>query len=185
MISKSKQFFEQGLTWIGVTGYAIMRLASCSQWWRDYKQVDGHQRVAGRSIVGLLLLQSLWILWLFLPVSMQMPALFIFIIAELVMPLWERAAQNLNWHPRHIAERYGLLTIIVLGEGVLGVSNSIQYFLVNSDSAASVIILVGSSLVALVFALWWLYFTIPFGTILDNVRRRYDFFYSVMGTFLF
>ncbi|WP_227675558.1 low temperature requirement protein A [Psychrobacter submarinus] len=183
MISKSKQFFEQGLTWIGVTGYAIMRLASCSQWWRVYKQVDGHQRVAGRSIVGLLLLQSLWILWLFLPVSMQMPALFIFIIAELVMPLWERAAQNLNWHPRHIAERYGLLTIIVLGEGVLGVSNSIQYFLVNSDSAASVIILVGSSLVALVFALWWLYFTIPFGTILDNVRRRYDFFLFGYGHF--
>lgn len=96
-----------------------------------------------------------------------------------------RHSLRINWHPRHIAERYGLLTIIVLGEGVLGVSNSIQYFLVNSDSAASVIILVGSSLVALVFALWWLYFTIPFGTILDNVRRRYDFFYSVMGTFLF
>jgi len=177
------QFFEQGLTWIGVTGYAIMRLASCSQWWRVYKQVDGHQRVAGRSIVGLLVLQSLWILWLFLPASMQMPALFIFIIAELVMPLWARAAQNLNWHPHHIAERYGLLTIIVLGEGVLGVSNSIQYFLVNSDSAASVIILVGSSLVALVFALWWLYFTIPFGTILDNVRRRYDLFLFGYGHF--
>ena len=177
------QFFEQGLTWIGVTGYAIMRLASCSQWWRVYRQVEGHKRVAGRSIVGLLTLQSLWILWLFLPASIQTPALFIFILAELLMPLWARAAQSLNWHPHHIAERYGLLTIIVLGEGVLGVSNSIQYFLVNSASAASVIILLGSSLVALVFALWWLYFTIPFGTILDNVRRRYDLFLFGYGHF--
>lgn len=177
------QFFEQGLTWIGVTGYAIMRLASCSQWWRVYQQVKGHKRVAGRSIVGLLTLQSLWILWLFLPASIQMPALFIFILAELLMPFWARAAQSLNWHPHHIAERYGLLTIIVLGEGVLGVSNSIQYFLVNSESAASVIILLGSSLVALVFALWWLYFTIPFGTILDNVRRRYDLFLFGYGHF--
>ncbi len=177
------QFFEQGLTWIGVTGYAIMRLASCSQWWRVYQQVKGHKRVAGRSIVGLLTLQSLWILWLFLPSSIQTPALFIFILAELLMPLWARAAQSLNWHPHHIAERYGLLTIIVLGEGVLGVSNSIQYFLVNSASAASVIILLGSSLVALVFALWWLYFTIPFGTILDNVRRRYDLFLFGYGHF--
>lgn len=177
------QFFEQGLTWIGVTGYAIMRLASCSQWWRVYQQVEGHKRVAGRSIVGLLTLQSLWILWLFLPSSIQTPALFIFILAELLMPLWARAAQSLNWHPHHIAERYGLLTIIVLGEGVLGVSNSIQYFLVNSASAASVIILLGLSLVALVFALWWLYFTIPFGAILDNVRRRYDLFLFGYGHF--
>lgn len=177
------QFFEQGLTWIGVTGYAIMRLASCSQWWRVYQQVKGHKRIAGRSIVGLLTLQSLWILWLFLPSSVQTPALFIFILAELVMPFWARAAQSLNWHPHHIAERYGLLTIIVLGEGVLGVSNSIQYFLVNSASAASVIILLGSSLVALVFSLWWLYFTIPFGTILDNVRRRYDLFLFGYGHF--
>ena len=177
------QFFEQGLTWIGVTGYAIMRLASCSQWWRVYKQVDGHKRVAGRSIIGLLTLQSVWILWLFLPTWAQTPALFVFILAELLMPLWARAAQSLNWHPHHISERYGLLTIIVLGEGVLGVSNSIQYFLVNSTSPASVIILLGSSLVALVFCLWWLYFTIPFGTILDNERRRYDLFLFGYGHF--
>lgn len=55
------QFYEQGLTWIGVTGYAIMRLASCSQWWRVYRQVPGHQKVAGRSMVGLLTLQAFWI----------------------------------------------------------------------------------------------------------------------------
>ena len=79
------QFFEQGLTWIGVTGYAIMRLASCSQWWRVYQQVEGHKRVAGRSIIGLLTLQSVWILWLFLPASIQTPALFLFIAAELLM----------------------------------------------------------------------------------------------------
>ena len=177
------QFFEQGLTWIGVTGYAIMRLASCSQWWRVYQQVEGHKRVAGRSIIGLLTLQSVWILWLFLPASIQTPALFLFIAAELLMPIWARAAQNINWHPHHMAERYGLLTIIVLGEGVLGVSNSIRTFLVNSESAASAIILLGSSLVALVFALWWLYFTIPFGTILDNERRRYDLFLFGYGHF--
>ena len=177
------QFFEQGLTWIGVTGYAIMRLASCSQWWRVYQQVEGHKQVAGRSIIGLLTLQSVWIIWLFLPTSIQMPALLLFIAAELLMPMWARVAQSNNWHPKHIAERYGLLTIIVLGEGVLGVSNSIQYFLVNSDSATSTMIMLGSSLVALVFSLWWLYFTIPFDTILDKERRRYDLFLFGYGHF--
>ena len=168
------QFYEQGLTWIGVTGYAIMRLASCSQWWRVYRQVPGHQKVAWRSMVGLLGLQALWVSWLFLPEALQTPALFLFILAELLMPVWARSEQFYNWHPGHIAERYGLLTIIVLGEG--GVSNTIQYFLANSSSAASSIMFLGSCLVALVFSLWWLYFIVPFDRILNKERRHHDLF---------
>ncbi|MGM8898308.1 MULTISPECIES: low temperature requirement protein A [unclassified Psychrobacter] len=177
------QFYEQGLTWIGVMGYAIMRLASCSQWWRVYRQVLGHKKVAARSMVGLLTLQALWITWLFLPTSLQTPALFLFIAAELLMPVWARSEQFNNWHPGHIAERYGLLTIIVLGEGVVGVSNTIQYFLANSSSAASSIMFLGSSLVALVFSLWWLYFIVPFDTILNKERRRHDLFLFGYGHF--
>ncbi|MBO1517833.1 low temperature requirement protein A [Psychrobacter sp. F2608] len=177
------QFYEQGLTWIGVTGYAIMRLASCSQWWRVYRQVPGHQKVAWRSMVGLLGLQALWISWLFLPAALQTPALFLFILAELLMPVWARSEQFDNWHPGHIAERYGLLTIIVLGEGVVGVSNTIQYFLTHSASAASSIIFLGSSLVALVFSLWWLYFIVPFDRILNKERRRHDLFLFGYGHF--
>jgi len=43
LVANINQFFEQGLTWIGVTGYAIMRLARCSQWLRVYQQVEGHK----------------------------------------------------------------------------------------------------------------------------------------------
>ncbi|WP_367108795.1 low temperature requirement protein A [uncultured Psychrobacter sp.] len=177
------QFFEQGLTWIGVTGYAIMRLALCSQWWRVYQQVPGHQKVAWRSIVGLSTLQAVWIVWLFLPSSLQTPALFVFILAELLMPLWARSEQFNNWNPEHLAERYGLLTIIVLGEGIVGVSNSIKYFMVNSESPASVIIVLGLSLVSLVFTLWWLYFIIPFDNILKKERERFDLFLFGYGHF--
>lgn len=177
------QFYEQGLTWIGVTGYAIMRLASCSQWWRVYRQVPGHQKVAWRSMVGLLGLQALWISWLFLPAALQTPALFLFILAELLMPVWARSEQFYNWHPGHIAERYGLLTIIVLGEGVVGVSNTIKYFLTHSASAASSIIWLGSSLEALVFSLWWLYFIVPFDKILSKERRHHDSFLFGYGHF--
>lgn len=99
------------------------------------------------------------------------------------MPVWARSEQFDNWHPAHIAERYGLLTIIVLGEGVVGVSNTIQYFLTNSSSAASSIMFLGSSLVALVFSLWWLYFIVPFDTILNKERRRHDLFLFGYGHF--
>ena len=97
------------------------------------------------------------------------------------MPVWARSEQFYNWHPGHIAERYGLLTIIVLGEG--GVSNTIQYFLANSSSAASSIMFLGSSLVALVFLLWWLYFIVPFDRILNKERRHHDLFLFGYGHF--
>ncbi len=168
-------FFEHGLVWIGVTGYTIMRLAICSQWWRVYRHVPSHKKVAGRSFVGLLSLQLLWISWLFLPQSWQTPALFLFILGELLMPIWARSEQFDNWHPGHIAERYGLLTIIVLGEGILGVSGTIGELLTNPNYSASAIIASGSALVALLFAIWWLYFNIPFATILDSEHRRHDF----------
>ena len=148
-----------------------MRLASCSQWWRVYRQVPGHQKVAWRSMVGLLGLQALWISWLFLPAALQTPALFLFILAELLMPVWARSEQFDNWHPGHIAERYGLLTIIVLGEGVVGVSNTIQYFLANSSSAACSIMFLGSSLVALMFSLRWLYSIVPFQKSYSNLAN--------------
>ena len=135
-------------------------------------------------MVGLLTLQAFWIRWLFLPASLQTPALFLFIAAEFLMPVWARSEQFNNWHPTRIAERYGLLTIIVLGEGVVGVSNSIKYFLVNYASTASSIIFLGSSLVALVFSLWWLYFIVPFDTILNKERGRHDLFLFGYGHFL-
>ena len=131
-----------------------MRLASCSQWYRVYKHVPDHRQVAKHSMLGLLTLQAMWISWLFLPSSLQTPALFLFIIAELLMPIWARAEQFNNWHPVHLAERYGLLTIIVLGEGILGVSGTIRYLLADPAYSASDILLTGSGLVALLFAIW-------------------------------
>ncbi|WP_296404242.1 low temperature requirement protein A [Psychrobacter sp.] len=168
------RFFEQGLMWIGVVGYAIMRLASCSQWLRVYHDVPGHKQVALRSIIGLLTLQAMWVSWLFLPKSAQTPALVIFIIAELLMPIWARADQFDNWHPGHLAERYGLLTIIVLGEGILGVSGTIQSFIIDPSFVAKDILVTASALVALLFAIWWLYFSVPFDSILQEERRRHD-----------
>lgn len=124
---------------------------------------------------GLITLQLMWISWLFLPEPLKRSALFLFIAAELLMPIWARSEQFDNWHPRHIAERYGLLTIIVLGEGILGVSQTILHFLINPTYSAAAILISGLALLALLFSVWWLYFSIPFDDILDEERRRHDF----------
>ncbi|WP_019673608.1 low temperature requirement protein A [Psychrobacter lutiphocae] len=177
------QFFEQGLIWIGVLGYAIMRLASCSQWWRVYRDIPSHRQVAWRSIFGLFILQSMWIIWLFLPQNLQTPALFLFIFLELFMPLWARSKQFHNWHPGHIAERYGLLTIIVLGEGIAGISGIILSFVVSASYNAASIIISAFGLVALLFSIWWLYFSIPFAHMLSAHRHKRDLLVFGYGHF--
>ena len=41
------------------------------------------------------------------------------VAGELAVPLWAERAARTPWHPHHIAERYGLFTLIVLGESIL------------------------------------------------------------------
>ena len=54
-------------------------------------------------------------------------ALLVLGTAELLIPVWaELAGRHTPWHPEHIAERYGLFTIIVLGECVLAASTAVQ-----------------------------------------------------------
>ena len=42
------------------------------------------------------------------------------------LPMWAESRGTHSWHPGHIAERYGLFTIIVLGESVLAATVGVQ-----------------------------------------------------------
>jgi len=62
-----------------------------------------------------------------------------------------------SWHPRHIAERYGLFTLIVLGESVAAATVAIQKAL-DDDVSLAHLSTVASGGILTVFAMWWLYF---------------------------
>lgn len=67
------------------------------------------------------------------------------------------------WHPEHIAERYSLFTIIVLGETIL--SSSIAFQAVvdeRTGDVTAVLTAVGALLT--VFSMWWVYFSKPAGS---------------------
>jgi len=68
--------------------------------------------------------------------------------------VWAERSRGTSWHPRHIAERYSLFTIVLLGESVLAVSTGIAD-VIGSGLRASIAVVAGSGLV-LLFALWWL-----------------------------
>lgn len=99
---------------------------------------------------------------------------------ELALPvgservLTQGSAGGTPWHPRHVAERYGLLTIIVLGEGVVGTVASSGEFFGGADGThrsgnAIAVVIAG---VGLTYGMWWVYFATPFGDVLVLRRNR-------------
>jgi low temperature requirement protein LtrA len=83
----------------------------------------------------------------------------VLVAAELAVPAWaEYGGRATTWHPGHIAERYGLFTIIVLGEVLLGTLAAVESAVTELGLTASVALIAVGGLL-LVFALWWIYFT--------------------------
>ena len=83
---------------------------------------------------------------------------FVLMVAiEFMVPAVVSKYGELPWHIGHIAERYGLLTIIVLGESLLSLTVAIQKTSQLPDNTAALAIHITAGFVSM-FALWWLYF---------------------------
>jgi low temperature requirement protein LtrA len=143
-----------------VAGYTIMRVGLISQWLRAaYGHAEGRS-TALRYAVGLASSQALWLGWLFLPAAWQMvvfPALALYDVAT---PPWAERRRAIGWHPHHIAERYGLFTLIVLGESILAATLAVQSALDEHQAGVGLFAVAGGGLLT-VFAMWWLYFAKP------------------------
>ena len=87
------------------------------------------------------------------------------------MPIWAERTGWTHWHPHHIAERYGLFVIILLGESVLASTNGVRLALQATGVSAQIVIVALSGLVVLV-GVWWLYYLAPTGDGLALHRSR-------------
>jgi low temperature requirement protein LtrA len=74
-----------------------------------------------------------------------------------MVPMWAERAGMTPWHPHHISERYGLFTIIVLGESILAATNATQQALAGGLFSANFLLFCLGALLT-VFCMWWLYF---------------------------
>jgi len=145
-----------------VVGYVIMRVAMIGQWLRAARSDPPHRSVALRYAGAIGVIQIGWILRLFLPEGMSGASFLVLVALELATPLWAERGIGTTWHPHHIAERYGLFTIIVLGEGVLAAMVAVQSSVDEGGWTADVVLIFVGGL-ALLFALWWIYYLKPAG----------------------
>ncbi|MFC0682517.1 low temperature requirement protein A [Lysobacter korlensis] len=157
-----------------VAGYVIMRLGMVALWLRAAAQAPQHRRAALTFASTIGLAQVGWVLVAVL--SLPLPA-----TVALVLPLYllelsgpviaNRRTGGIPWHPHHIAERYGLLVIITLGEVVIGTITTISAVVHQQGWTvdAAVLAVAGT---ALAFGLWWVYFITPSGRVLSVRRER-------------
>jgi low temperature requirement protein LtrA len=172
-----------------LVGYLIMRLALVAQWLRASIEDPERRRTARRYAIGISVVQLGWILRVYLAEvdvlneSAQVAGFLILVILELAVPRWAERTSTTNWHPHHIAERYGLFTIILLGETILAATIAVRRALEATAVSAELITVAACGLV-MVFALWWLYFLHPAGPGLANRRENsYRWGYGHYGIF--
>jgi low temperature requirement protein LtrA len=158
---------------IVVGGYVIMRVAMVLQWLRVARQDPEHRRAALVFVATITLAQIGWIGTAIADISVdQFLYLVPLYLLELGGPLFaETRTEGTPWHPHHIAERYGLLTIIALGEGVFGTVASVSA-LVEEQGWSTEAVIVAIAGIGLTFGLWWNYFMLPSGDILSRHRHR-------------
>ena len=161
--------FESSDWSTAVVGYVIMRIALVVQWLRVAIQVPRYRTNALRFAIGITAIQTLWVARLLLADEASISAFLLFGALELLVPVWADRVNTTPWHPHHIAERYGLFTIIVLGESVLATATAVG---VSKDEAGVTVdlLIVAISGLVLLFACWWLYFLEASGPELERHR---------------
>jgi low temperature requirement protein LtrA len=174
----------------GITlGYFIMRVGLVAQWVRAAIDNPDGRVTAARYAIGVTLVQLLWLSRLLLPTDAADQwwtvylAFAVLVVLEGLVPYWAERTGATSWHPHHIAERYGLFTIILLGETIASLAGGIGA-VVESRDAVGPIILTGIAALVLIFALWWLYFLQPAGAGLA-AHRDGSYFWGYGHYFIF
>jgi len=164
-------------------GYLIMRVGLVAQWVRAGFEHAESRATAWRYAAGVSAVQLGWLLRLALPYESGAVSFLLLAALELAVPPWAERTGSTFWHPHHISERYGLFTIILLGESVLAASNGVRQALSEGGVSGDLVLVSASALIAL-FAIWWLYFLEPAGEGLAATRSRsYVWGYGHYGVF--
>jgi len=161
-------------TRIIVAGYVVMRVAMVFLWLRAARQCPPHRAACLAYAKTIVLAQIGWVTMSFLHLSL-VPAAVMFVallLVEMAGPyLAETRHGGTPWHAHHMAERYGLLAIIALGEGVIGTVASLSA-VVEAQGWTTDAVLVAVAGMGLTFGMWWCYFLLPAGEILHVHRER-------------
>ncbi|MFD9409091.1 low temperature requirement protein A [Streptomyces sp. NPDC059989] len=170
--------FDQNDWTVAVIGYLIMRVALTAQWLRAAAgETGGARKAALTYAAGLVLCQAAWVGLLFAPDDAKRWLFLIVAAAELLVPLVAERHHQTPWHPHHIVERYGLFTIIVLGETIAASTVAVKSAIDEHEALGELLPIAGGGLL-IVFAAWWIYFAVPMHERLSTNRQAIPWGYG-------
>ncbi|QHK22386.1 low temperature requirement protein A [Pseudarthrobacter psychrotolerans] len=168
-----------------VGGYVLMRLALVTQWVRASRQDPDRRETCLRYAQYLAVVQLGWVAVLIIEADVATTFLITapLVVLEMATPYVAERKAKTPWHAHHIAERYGLLAIIALGECLIGAIETLRAIVANHGWSIDAA-LVGFGGTALAFAMWWIYFMLPAGRALHLRRHKsYHFGYGHIPIF--
>jgi low temperature requirement protein LtrA len=158
-----------------VAGYVLMRVSLIFLWAQVARHDPERRRTATTYIWVIGISQVGWAVLAItaLPVGTTFALMIPLFLLEFVGPFAaDRKVARTPWHPHHIAERYGLLVIITLGEVILGTVAALNA-VVHGEAGWTVdAALLAVAGVGLTFACWWMYFSVPWAAPLVRDRSR-------------
>jgi low temperature requirement protein LtrA len=161
------------VTW----GYVIMRLAMVAQWLRAAASDPASRPTALRFAIGIGIVQVLWVARIYLlDETAQFWTFFVLVAAELAVPAWAESRGRTSWHPHHIAERFGLFTLLLLGESLLASANAMFDALAEGEHLPQLLGLAASGLVVTA-GIWWVYFAREQHGRLNGINAGFRFGY--------
>jgi low temperature requirement protein LtrA len=169
-----------------VAGYVVMRVAMVIQWLRAASQDRARKSACLTYATAITVAQVGWVMIAILNSSLGVTFLLVAVMVaiELSGPLLaEKRKGGTPWHAHHIAERNGLLTIIALGEGVVGTVASLSAVVAEQGWTTDAV-LVAIAGTGLTFGMWWVYFVVPAADLLHAHRER-SFGYGYLHIMVF
>lgn len=171
---------------IGVISYVVMRLAYVAQWVRVFRSGDTVWRpIAARMIGMTTAVQAGWVLFLLVPMDWRIPVFVVWFAVDIATPIVAGWDARMGGHRGHIVERYGLFTIIVLGESIAAATVAVGHAIEDEVGSVQLLVLAVGGLIV-VCSLWWVYFEFttggaPAGSRVAQVMWGYGHYFLFAG----
>jgi low temperature requirement protein LtrA len=141
-------------------GYASARWLLVAMYWRAYRHVPDTRLLVRGYLYGFGVAALLWTVAIFVPDQARFTLWAVALGIDLATPwIMRREQAKVPLDVSHLPERFGLFTILVLGESISAVVTGLAH---TSWTGAPVVASAGAVGVATAF--WWMYF--------DNTRGR-------------
>lgn len=141
-------------------GYALSRILLVAMYWRAFRHVPETRALVRGYLIGFGLAALVWTVAIFVPDSARFTLWAVALAIDLATPwVMRREQAKVPLDVSHLPERFGLFTILVLGESIAAVVAG----LTHTTWSPAPIIAAGAA-IGIATAYWWMYF--------DNARGR-------------